>query len=169
MGNHPPRTEYRSLMDMTKGPPRSGEPIPSLMLFDADSWLSQSGTAPNSLFNTSILFFYITSPKMAAISWYIQWNPQPKKAKKNSTPPQSWPSSQERTALQPEGIRLGYSAKMTQLNTPGILCILSSVGSSFFSLKGFINWNYMFVPKVGNIMINHGLLGCTVFRSNYNG
>ena len=66
-------------------------------------------------------------------------------------------------------------AKTNQLNTPGILCILRSVGSCFFLRRDssieliclFQKWgipaNYQFM---GNIMINHGLLGCTVFRSN---
>jgi len=109
------------------------------MLFDADGYdFPKVVTKPNSLFNPN--FSISHRPKWLLYHGISSEIPSPKRQKKtNSVPPQSWPSSQERTALQPEGIRLGYSAKMTQLNTPGILCILSSVGSSFFSLKGFIN------------------------------
>ena len=110
MGHDPQRTEYRSLMDMTwhLGATKIwGPPIPSLMLFDADSWLSQSATAPNSLFNP--IFLYHIAQNGCYIMVYPVKSPA-QKGKKNSAPPQSWPSSQERTALQPEGIRLGYSS-----------------------------------------------------------
>lgn len=179
MGHDPQRTEYRSLMDMTwhLGATKIwGPPIPSLMLFDADSWLSQSATAPNSLFNP--IFLYHIAQNGCYIMVYPVKSPAQKGKKKTALLRNLGQALKSGLPCSLKGfvwdIHQGR-AKTNQLNTPGILCILRSVGSCFFLRRDssieliclFQKWgipaNYQFM---GNIMINHGLLGCTVFRSN---